>query len=157
MEMPQLTDAHRKLQMLAGTWVGDEHMHPSPWDPKGGPAVGRVQNRVALDGFVVVHDYEQERHGRVTYRSHGVFHWDAGRRCYLLHWFDTMGSQPSEFQGQFQDNVLTLTNKSAHGHSRVVWNFTGDGSYTFHMDVSPDGQQWKRFVDGTYKRQAGGA
>ena len=54
-----------------------ERLYPSPWDPTGGPAVGHIENRAALDGFAVVHDYEHERNGSVTYRGHGIFTWDA--------------------------------------------------------------------------------
>ena len=36
-------------------------MTPSEWDPKGGYAVGRTPSRVALGGFAIVADDEQER------------------------------------------------------------------------------------------------
>ena len=52
MEMPKPTDVHKKLERLAGKWKGEEKMYPSPWDPNGGIAVGRVNNRPALDGFI---------------------------------------------------------------------------------------------------------
>ena len=45
MEMPTVTDSHKRLHRLAGSWLGQETMHPSPWDPKGGAATARVENR----------------------------------------------------------------------------------------------------------------
>lgn len=54
MEMPKPTTAHHQLAALVGTWVGEEKMYPSPWDPAGGTATGRFQNRLALDGLAVV-------------------------------------------------------------------------------------------------------
>jgi|GEM_PF-3960233 len=79
MQMPKPTDAHRKLEKLAGSWHGEEQISPSPLDPVGGKAFGRLTNRLALDGFVVLQDYEQERDGVVNFRGHGVFGWDAAQ------------------------------------------------------------------------------
>ena len=54
--MPQPTEEHEKLHILAGDWEGDEEIAPSPWGP-GGPAKGRSNIRVAVDGFFLVQDY----------------------------------------------------------------------------------------------------
>src|SRR5689334_22163707 len=91
MEMPKPTDAHKKLNWLTGNWAGEEKMFPSPWDPKGGMAKARIHNRSAIDGFNVVQDYEQEHGGAVNFRGHGVFSYDANQKCYVLHWWDSMG------------------------------------------------------------------
>jgi hypothetical protein len=128
-------------------------MHPSPWDPAGGTALGRVENREALDGFVVVQDYAQERAGRVTFRGHGVFSWDAPRRSYVFHWFDSMGMPPNEYVGQFQGDVLTLSYQGPQGHSRAVFDLTQAGRYAFRMDFSPDGATWQTLMEGSYLRR----
>jgi hypothetical protein len=67
MEMPKPTAAHKQLELLAGDWVGEEIMHPSPWATGGGTATARVRNRVGLDGFAVIQDYVQERGGEPTF------------------------------------------------------------------------------------------
>jgi hypothetical protein len=152
MEMPKPTAAHRKLECFVGSWSGEERLFPSPWDPKGGNAVGRVVNRLALDGFVVVQDYEQERGGAVTFRGHGVFRWDSGDQCYVLHWFDSMGMPPNEFRGQFDAEVLTLYSKSAQGDSRAVFDFGEPGKYLFRLEVSRDRNHWVTFTEGRYTR-----
>jgi hypothetical protein len=153
MEMPKPHDAHAKLQRLVGEWTGDEHMHPSPWDPKGGMAIGRVHNRLALDGFAVLQDYEQERNGNVTYRGHGVFTWDQAEKVYLLYWFDSIGSPLNTFKGSFTDRVLTLVSTGPQGQVRATFDFTKEGSYSYRMDVSPDGSAWSIFVEATYTRK----
>jgi hypothetical protein len=154
MAMPQLTDAHRKLAKFEGSWEGEEQIHPSPFDPKGGPAKARVHNQLALNGFAVVQDYEQERNGAVNFRGHGVLRWDAGQQCYVFHWFDSMGFPPSEFRGSFEGNVLTLTSQGPQGHTRAVFDFFAADRYTYKMDVSPNGQQWFPFMEGKYLRQS---
>jgi len=154
MDMPNPTDAHRQLEKLAGSWSGEERLFPSPWDPQGGTALGRAHNRIALDGFIVVQDYEQERHGSVNFRGHGVFSWDSSQQCYVLHWFDSMGTPPNEFKGTFEEDVLTVTNQGPQGHSRAVFDFRETDLYHFRMEVSQDGNQWYTCMEGTYTRQA---
>ena len=152
MEMPKPSEAHKRLELLIGSWSGEEIMQPSPWDQQGGTATGRVINRFAVDGFVVVQDYEQEREGRVTFRGHGIFSWDAGRQDYALHWFDSMGMPPNEFRGKFEGKVLTMTCQNPMGHSRGIFDFTEAGTYSFKMDMSQDGSQWQNLMSGTYAR-----
>jgi len=153
MAMPVITDGHRRLDRLVGTWKGDEQLYPSPFDPQGGNALGRVQNRRALDGFAVVQDYEQERDGKINFRGHGVFRFDGEDGSYTLHWFDSLGLGPSEFRGRFEGDVLTLTNAGPQGITRAVFELHGSRSYTYRMQVSPDGTNWFPFMDGDYTRE----
>lgn len=153
MDMPKPTDAHMRLQRIAGNWIGEEKIHPSPWDPHGGTAIGSVHNRVALDGFVVVQDYAHERDGRVVFRGHGVFTWNEAEQCYVLYWFDSMGVPPNIFKGHFENDVLTMTSKDLQGHSRVLFDFTRDGRYTYRMEVSQDGNQWYLFTEASYDKK----
>lgn len=99
MEMPRTTPGHVRLEQLAGHWEGEEQMPPSQWDPKGGTAIGRTRNRVALNGFAMISDYEQERDGVITFTGHGVLSFEPKRDLYSLHWFDCMGSPPEVFLG----------------------------------------------------------
>ena len=153
MEMPKVTDAHRKLQKLVGSWTGDERISPSPWDPKGGAAIGKVLNRGAVGGLVVVQDYTQERNGAVSFSGHGVLSWDGIGECYVMHWWDSMGMPPGEFRGQFQGDVLTLCNEDSQMHSRATFDLSKPGRYAFKMEVSQDGNQWYPFMEGSYTRQ----
>ena len=108
MEMPKPTDAHRKLHAFDGHWIGQEAIPPCPWDPKGGSAIGRCDNRVAVDGFIVAHDYEQERDGRINFRGHGVFTYDTVAKGYVLHWWDSLGVAANIFKGHFSGNTLQM-------------------------------------------------
>jgi hypothetical protein len=75
--MPKPGPEHKQIAKLAGK-LGrrGEARAPSPFDAKGGTAKARVTNRLALDGFIVTQDYEQERDGKVSFRGHGVFGFD---------------------------------------------------------------------------------
>lgn len=155
MEMPHVTDAHRKLDKLIGNWVGDEKISPSPFDPKGGASIGRVQNRAALDGFAVVQDYEQERDGKISFRGHGVFCFDSRKNLYHMHWFDSMGMGPNDYRGHFDGDVLTMSYESqiGMGHGRAIFDLREPGRYTFRLDVSPDGKTWHNFMEGKYAKK----
>jgi len=152
MDMPRPNEHHRALARLAGNWRGDEKMHPSPWDPQGGTATGEIENRVALDGLILVQDYRQVRAGAVTFRGHGVFSWSPGARCYELHWFDSMGMPPNAFRGALENGVLTMTSEGPQGSSRVSFDLREEGEYSFTMDMSLDGRTWRTMMEGRYQR-----
>lgn len=154
MNMPQPADAHRQLEVLVGDWVGDEKIHPSPFDPQGGPATGRVHNRRAVEGFAVVQDYEQQRGGKTTFRGHGVFWFDARRNAYVMTWWDSFGCPGTEFTGALNSGILLLTSSGPQGHSKATFDLreARAGNYAFRMEISPDGQQWLTFMEGSYRR-----
>ena len=86
MNMPNPSPGHLLLEKLAGSWVGEEIMHPSQWDPKGGVAIGRNNHKLSLGGFALLADYEQERDGAITFTGHGVYTYDPkeGVSCCLV-------------------------------------------------------------------------
>ena len=49
MNMPNPSPGHLLLEKLAGSWVGEEIMHPSQWDPKGGVALGRNNHNLKTE------------------------------------------------------------------------------------------------------------
>ena len=154
MEMPKPQAEHKKLQELAGTWTAEETMFPSPWDPAGGKASGRIESRHELDGFFVVADYVQERGGCTSYRGHGVYGWDPNQKCYTLHWFDSMGTPCGEpMKGTWEGNRLVFQSKGPMGHSRLSYQFEGAGRYQFFMEGSQDGKQWAKMMEGTYTKK----
>ena len=85
MEMPKPGAQHAVLARLAGTWIGDETMHPSPWAKEGSQATGTVVATMQIDGFFLVSDYEQRRGDQVTFRGHGVYGWDGPKERYTMH------------------------------------------------------------------------
>jgi hypothetical protein len=153
MAMPKPSPEQNALSILVGEWAGEEQILPGPFDPVGGPALGRAHNRLALDGFAVMHDYEQERRGAVNFRGHGVFRWDLRENCYLLHWFDSLGFAPSTFRGALENGTLTLTSRQEQGFTRAVYDLSQPGRYAYRQEVSPDGDKWLPFMTGEYRRQ----
>jgi len=156
MQIPEPGDAHRRLHAMAGTWAGEETIHPASWDPAGGRADVRIWNRLALNGLVLVQDYEQARGGGApVFTGHGVLRWDDEAREYVFHWFDSVRTAPGEFRGSWEGDTLTLLRSGAPGWARARYDFAGD-RYTWRMDVSGDGEQWLPYLEGTYTREPDG-
>ncbi len=153
MEMPTVNENHHKLEALAGTWTGDETIHPSPWNPNGGPAVGAFENRLDLDGFFLINDYVETRDGQVTYRGHGVYGWDDKESCYTMYWFDSMGGGGYAIpaRGTWEGDTLTFEHKTPLSYVRYIYK-VGDGVFDFRIDNSKDGVEWTTFMDGHYVR-----
>jgi hypothetical protein len=146
-------DQHRKLEVFTGNWVGEEKIYPSPWD--GGPASGRMESRMALDGFFLITDYTEERGGTVSYRGHGVYGWDPQDQCYTMHWFDSMGGIAKIWaKGRWEGDVLTYQHQHERGHSRYVYTLQGSGQYHFKIESSQDGKAWMTFMEGTYRKKS---
>ncbi len=152
MDMPRPSAGHLLFERLAGFWEGEETMHPSQWDPKGGVAVGRNEHRLALSGFALICEYEQERDGAVTFTGHGVYTYDPKRALYSLHWFDCMGSPPELFVGGVENEVLTLAHGGPGMHARMTYDFSIPGTLEGTMEMSPDGKEWKVLFEAVYKR-----
>jgi uncharacterized protein DUF1579 len=154
MEMPRPQEEHRRLRALAGNWIGEETIHPSAWDPKGGAATGRFEAKVDMDDFFVLADYIEERDGKVSYRGHGVFGYEPKEKIYTMHWFDSMGSgTPTPARGRWEGNRLSFEQKTPMGHSRYSYNFDGDKRFTFTIDSSQDGRSWATIMEGRYTRK----
>lgn len=138
--------------MLVGHWRGTETVHPSPWDRDGGTACGRADSRLALDGFAVITDYWQERGGCTSFEGHGVMTYDANREAYVLHWFDSLGSPPEVFTGDFEGDVLTLSHGGPPMHARLVYDFTTARVLRSRMEMSTDGEEWTTLFECEYRR-----
>lgn len=144
-----LTALHHALHRLAGTWRGEERIAPSPWDPAGATATAEVRNRVALDGLVVVQEYDQSREGRVVFQGHGVF--SVNGTEVVLDWWDNWSATPRQFRGATEGETMVLVSRDPKGMARATWTL-GDGSYGYQLEVSQDGIEWYRYIEAEYSR-----
>jgi hypothetical protein len=153
MQMPKPGVEHEKLRTFVGSWTGKETMQPSPWDPKGGEATGKLEARLGLDGFFLLTEYTQERDGNVTYRGHGVYGWDAKQGTYTMYWFDAMGMDPGgPARGKWEGDTLMFEMSHAMGHSRYIYTLRGDGRYDFEIHNSKDGKDWQVWLESSWTR-----
>ena len=149
--MPSISfnDAHHALHRLAGEWRGRETILPSPWDPAGAVAEAVVRNRVALDGSVVIQEYDQAREGRVVFQGHGVFGVEG--TGVVLRWWDNWSPAPREFRGIVDGESVILVSPDPKGQARATWHL-GDHAYDYALEVSPDGVAWTSYITARYAR-----
>ncbi len=155
MQMPKPHKSHQKLHVLAGTWVGREKIHPTPWDSVGGEATAQSDAIVAFDGFCVIMDYVQTRGGQISYSGHGVFGWDDKAGKYTMYWFDSISGAPicPAAEGTWVGNLLVYISKSEMGWGRYSYRFESETKFKFTIETSQDGQAWKMFLEGDFVRQ----
>jgi len=108
---------------------------------------------MALGGFVLIHDYEQELQGKIALTGHAVLRWNAAAERYVLLWFDSMGMPPTEFYGDLEEDVLTLVSQGPQGWIRAVWDFGEEDRYSYLMEASPAGEEWEPLMEGEYLRE----
>lgn len=106
-----------------------------------------------MNGFVVIGDYEQLRDGQVTFQGHGIQSYDTNQKCYLLHWWDTMGMGEEIFRGGFEGEKYVLTSKNPMGYARLTYEFPEPGRMLSKMDMSQDGKNWQSFMECDYRRK----
>jgi len=153
--MPQLNEHHRKLHELAGNWVGEEMLSPSPFGP-GGAAIGRFTMRPDVDGFFIVQDYVEEKDGRVVYRGHGILGWDEQHKSYAWYWVDSMASVPAApSRGHWEGNTLMFEHAPVGDQrGRYTYTFLAPDRMRFEIENSRDGAKtWTKFMEGVYRRQ----
>ncbi|MCC7034640.1 MAG: DUF1579 family protein [Acidobacteria bacterium] len=156
MDIPRPGDPHKRLEALVGEWSGAETVHPAPWDPAGGEAVGEIVNSWILDGFAVMQQYAQIRNGTRNFAGHGVFWYDPAADEYGMTWWDTMGGSASHFRGRFDgDRLVLVSDMPQGGYCRSIFDVGTPGRYSFLMEVSPDGEHWAPAMEGTYEKSAG--
>ena len=153
MQMGPPNEKHQKLSAFAGNWKGEEILHPGPWLPQGAKAASKTVSKMGLGGYFLLMDYEQTRDGKVSYQGHGVYGWDQFQSMFTMHWFDVMGVDPGPpATGHWEGNKLQFRHSHPMGHGRYTYEFKPDGSYTFKLEHSQDGEHWMSFIDGTYKK-----
>jgi hypothetical protein len=137
------------LERFVGTWRATETLHPSPWNREGGPAEATLVARLALGGKAVLQEYR-----RGDYEGIGVVRMDGGEVS--LWWFDNLGP-PGPAKGGVRGEGLVLEGASPVGRARYTYAFVRDGEFTFRIEHSRDGKEWRAYLDARYVRVAPGA
>lgn len=153
MDMPKPTPEHEKLHVFAGDWDADEVMHPGPMGP-GGRRTGRMSARVDIDGLFVLSDYVQEHEGKVVYRGHGVYGFDAQKGEHTWYWVDSMGFPSVPSRGKWEGDTLVFRSSGPGHEGRYTYRWTGRDEHHFSIESSFDGgATWAVFMEGTYRRR----
>lgn len=148
MEKPLRTAEHKKLDELEGKWIGEEKIQGSPHASEKS-ATGTFEFRGALDGLFTIVDYVEKAGEKTLLAGHGVIGWDAKKKNYTLHWFDTFGSPPgAPGTGQWDKDVLKFHQE---GSGNTIFELV-DGGLIFKIEMPVEGKGFKPIVVGNYRR-----
>ena len=148
MEQPKPTEQHKKLERLAGKWVGEERIAGSPHTTET-KANGTLDFRMDLGDLFAIVDYVEQSDGKTLMAGHGVIGWDAKKKSYTLHWFDTFGSPPgAPGMGEWRGDALKFHQE---GSGNTIFELA-DGGLIFKIEMNLDGKGMKPIIEGKYRR-----
>ena len=153
LEMPDPEACRVALERIVGDWEGQETLQPAPYNPMGGTALGRSRNRLALDGFAVIEDYEHLPRGQVSYRRHSITSYDSSEEQYVRYQWDNMGNSASAFHGRFEGDVLTMVYEEPGLIARHVADYSDSGRLPVLMEVSRQGAPFETILEAEYIRK----
>jgi hypothetical protein len=79
MDVPTLSDSHRKLEKLTGKWSGEENLSGTGPGEAAREATSEITARLSLDGFFLILDYARSHDGHVSFLGHGVCGWEQSK------------------------------------------------------------------------------
>jgi hypothetical protein len=148
MEQPKPTPEHKKLERLVGEWAGEEKIAGSPHTTET-TADGTFEFRMDLGGLFAIAEYVEKAGGKTLMAGHGVIGWDAKKKNYTLHWFDTFGSPPGgPSTGNWQGDALKFHQE---GSGNTIFELA-DGGLIFRIEMDVDGKGSRPIIVGQYRR-----
>jgi len=159
MNIPQPAPEMKKLaKMLVGAWRIDEKVLPSSMSPNGSTGRGSESIRIGPGSTSIVMDYKGSAMG--NFNGHGILTWSPEKKAYESVWVDNM--MPGGFltmTGNWQGENLVFSGKDnmqgSPMQSRHTYSDLKPDSFTYTMEVGPDGGKLEKMLVLEYKRAPG--
>jgi hypothetical protein len=147
---PKPAPEHKKLEMLAGSWVLEGDVKPNPMGPGGKLSESEKCEWMEGGFFLVCHvDFKSANSGNGSGLS--VIGYSTSDKAYTYREFNSWG-EFEDSRGTVDGDTWTWTNDDKMGDTmgkgRFTVKFTSPASYTFTYETSPDGAKWTMLVDG---------
>jgi len=147
---PKPAPEHKKLEMLAGSWVVEGDVKPNPMGPGG--KMSETEKCEWMEGgfFLVCHvDFKTANSGNGSGLS--VLGYSIADKAYTYREFNSWG-EFEDSKGTLDGDTWTWTSDEKMGDNvmkgRFTMQFTSPVSYSFTYEMSPDGAKWTTLVDG---------
>src|ERR1700719_122121 len=148
--MPKPGPEHKKLDMLAGSWVLEGEVKPNPMGP-GGKLTENETCEWMEGGFFLVCRVDFKTANSGTGSGLSVIGYSAADKIYTYREFNSWG-EFEDSKGTLEGDTWTWTNDEKMGNTtvkgRFTMKFTSSSSYSFAFETSPDGAKWTTVVDG---------
>jgi Protein of unknown function (DUF1579) len=148
--MPKPAPEHKKLDMLAGSWVVEGDVKPNPMGPGGKITENEKCEWMEGGFFLVCHvDFKTANSGSGSGLS--VIGYSGGEKAYTYREFNSWGEY-EDSRGTLEGDTWTWTSDDKMGDTavkgRFTMKFTSPASYSFTYETSADGAKWTSVVDG---------
>lgn len=153
--MPKPTPEHKKLDMLAGSWLLEGDVKPNPMGPGGKLTENETCEWMEGDFFLICHvDFKTANSG--TGKGLSVVGYSVPDKAYTYREFNSWG-EFDDSRGTLEGDTWTWTSDEKMGgmtvKTRFSMKFTSSSSYIFTYETSPDGAKWTNLVDGKATRK----
>jgi hypothetical protein len=149
MPMPKPAPELAKLDFLAGNWISDGDLKPSPMGP-GGKMTATDEARW-MDGkfFMVLHSKFTGAMGDGS--SIAIFGYNPEKKVYTYNEYDSMG-QANYSEGTIDGDTWTWNSEENMGgqkfKGRFIMKVLTPTSYTYKYEMSQDGTNWTPVMEG---------
>jgi hypothetical protein len=149
MPTPKPAPEVSKLDYLAGDWITDGDLKPSPMGPGG--KMSSNDHVQWMDGkfFVVMHSKFKGAMGDGT--AMAVMGYDPEKKVYTYNEYNSMG-QVNHSEGTITGDTWNWTSNENMGgqtfKGRYTMNVLSPTAYTFKYELSKDGTEWTTVMDG---------
>ena len=154
MQMPQRTPDHDKLDFMVGEWKTREVHAPSPWMPQGGTGEGTCSIKWGVGNLVLIHEYKSKG-AMGAFEGHGVETYDADRKSYVHHWFDSMKPSGMMSLGRIEAGDVIYNNEMetpmGKMKMKMVTHKVSDKEFTFTINMEQGGK-WTPGMTITYTK-----
>jgi len=139
----------KKLDVMAGSWLVEGDIKPSPMGP-GGKMSEDEKCSWMEGGFFLVCNVDFKSSMGNGYGM-GVMGYSTDDKAYTYHEFNSWGESMNS-KGTMDGDTWTWTSDEKMGDkvmkSRFTMKFTSASAYNFIYEISPDGSKWSVAVDG---------
>lgn len=149
MPIPKPAPELGKLDYLAGDWISDGDMKPSPMGPGG--KMSSTDHVQWMEGkfFLVMHSKFKGAMGDGV--ALAVMGYDPEKKVYTYNEFDSMG-QSDRSTGTVDGDTWTWTSDENMGGQPMKGRYTmkvlSPTAYNFKFELSKDGTEWATVMDG---------
>ena len=149
MPMPKPAPELSKLDYLAGNWITDGDMKPSPMGPGGKFTSTDQAHWMEGKFFLVMNSKFKGAMGDGA--AVAIMGYDPEQRVYTYNEYNSMG-QVEHSTGTVDGDDWTWTSDEKMGDQTFKGRYTmkvvSPTSYTFKYEMSPDGTKWTTVMEG---------
>lgn len=148
----------KKLDFLAGSWSADQKVY-MPGSTTAQTSSALVQCQWVLLGRFLSYRYQTSFPGMGDFQGQMLFTYDPETKSYRSWWFDSMSSQVSESEGNFEGSKLIMVSKPEEvpGMGLTSMRTTFElkpGKEVYFLLEMKTGEKWEKMLEADFNKSA---